>query len=499
MKTNSASASVPASKSARAEKNSGLAHWMRAVQKEIVRAGDGFHADPVHDLRVALRRCRSMVDGLRAIDPDKSWKKMRRQATELFDSLGDLRDCQVLMEWVEQLGKPDDPVTQRLLAYAKQKETECKEHARAAVARFDQEQWERLTASLPRRAARLRPGSDAFKAIALEKWTDARMRESAALKTGSPAAFHRLRISVKKLRYVVENFLPDLHEQWGSDFKKVQDWLGEIHDLDVLRDTAITIGAYATDEETAHWNHILRTERDLRIERYKAKMVGEASLWKVWRAGLPSGPDARQASLGKLQAWSSFLESDQPHSRRVARLALQIHDGLAKVGVLEGNRQRSREMLRAAAIVHEVGRHEGGKGHHKATQKMVGELDRLVGWTRQEQSMIALIARYHRGALPSSAKLREVPLEQRKQTKLLSGILRLANAFDADRDGAIRRIAVSKQNEFILIQAEGLNPESALAETIAGARHLLEITCGIPVMVRTMPGTSRKPVRLSAK
>src|SRR5215475_3284721 len=95
---------------------------MTEVPKEADKAADGFDSEAVHDLRVALRRCRSMADGFRAIDPDKDWKKMRRQATELFDSLGTLRDCQVMMEWVEKLGSQEDPVTASLLAYLRQPE-----------------------------------------------------------------------------------------------------------------------------------------------------------------------------------------------------------------------------------------------------------------------------------------------------------------------------------------------------------------------------------------
>jgi CHAD domain-containing protein len=49
---------------------------MERVLLECDRAAAGFEADPVHDLRVALRRCRSLADGLMALDPDSSWKEM---------------------------------------------------------------------------------------------------------------------------------------------------------------------------------------------------------------------------------------------------------------------------------------------------------------------------------------------------------------------------------------------------------------------------------------
>src|SRR5215469_4333716 len=47
----------------------GLRYWMLRVLQECDKVSTDFSADPVHDLRVALRRCRSMADGMMAIDP----------------------------------------------------------------------------------------------------------------------------------------------------------------------------------------------------------------------------------------------------------------------------------------------------------------------------------------------------------------------------------------------------------------------------------------------
>src|SRR5580658_8742356 len=68
----------------------GLRAWMERVLVECDRAAEGFDADPVHDLRVALRRCRSVADGLIAIDPRPGWKEMKKAGKALFQSLGDL-------------------------------------------------------------------------------------------------------------------------------------------------------------------------------------------------------------------------------------------------------------------------------------------------------------------------------------------------------------------------------------------------------------------------
>jgi CHAD domain-containing protein len=459
---------------------------MLEVPVLIARAADGLANKSVHDLRVALRRCRSMADGFRTIDPDKRWKKMRRLATSVFDSLGALRDSQVMAEWLEKLGHSDDAITRELLEHLRQQESELKQQAESALKSFDGKQWQIWSRALPLRARRLPLGSETFQSLALEKLNAARKFQSPALKTLAAPAFHRLRIGLKKFRYVVENFLPKQHQEWKDDLKQLQDLLGEIHDLDVLSDAVSQLCATQPLDERKRWEKILQSEREARIERYRQRMSGSGSLWTVWRSALPRGEAARQASLKRLQAWSSYLDSDPQHSRRVARFAVWIYDGLSQMRVLKGTQRNDRELLRAAAVVHEVGRANGDKNHHKRTESMVGQLDRVAGWTLQDMKAMARIARYHRGALPQSTKLRDIPSDQRNRITLLAAILRLANALDDDHDGAIRRVAINKSEGFVILRAEGLQAQSTLAEKIAGARHLLEVTCGLPILVRPL-------------
>ena len=43
---------------------------------------------------------------------------MKRLAKPLFSSLGDLRDTQVMLEWVAKLAEPGDPVAESLIGGA---------------------------------------------------------------------------------------------------------------------------------------------------------------------------------------------------------------------------------------------------------------------------------------------------------------------------------------------------------------------------------------------
>ena len=515
---------VPSSttRATHARKTSGLRYWMLRVLEECERVTSDFRPDPVHDLRVSLRRCRSLADGLMALDPDPDWKAMKKAGKRLFQRLGDLRDIHVMQEWVEKLeplverapspalpesksspvaasddsrphSEAPDPAAQSLLKILQQREQEQKHEAHAALEEFDRKQWRQWSKSLPARAARFRPGSPLFKHLALERWTAARELHTRALHNRSQTAFHSLRIGIKRFRYIVENFLPAEHKAWSNDLKEIQDLLGDVHDLDVLWSTAVSCHVFPDAASRNRWHERILSERAKRIERYRARMVGENSLWQVWRAALPQGKQIQALATRRMKLWANGLDPDFPHSERVASLALQLYDGLLAAGwqpALDGSSARS--SLLAAALLHEVGRSKGEKGHHKTSLDMIRAHGNPLGWKPAEFQRAAIVARFHRGALPTRKhkSLRDLLPDEQKGTIQLAAVLRLANALDAAHDGHIRRVQIEnaqtrmKGNEALIIAAEGYSPLGQSAQTIAAERHLLETVLHRPIILK---------------
>ena len=492
---------------ARPKQKLGLRAWMERVLVECDRASAGFDVDAVHDLRVALRRCRSLADGLIAIDPDSSWKEMKKAGKKIFQALGELRDMQVMEEWIEKLGTADDPdpVTGKLLDFVHARESECKQEAFKDLQQFDRKQWRQWARTLPQRASRVRPGSVVYLHLALEKWTDAYELHKHVLRTRSQVGWHELRIGIKRFRYTVENFLPRQHAQWGDDLKELQELLGEVHDLDVLWALALRsdVNAFSDVESRKRWRERLNVERGKRIARYREKMVGNQSLWRVWRAELPSGPQLRLAAMSRVRVWAGFLDPDFSHSQRVAQLALLLYDGLKNAGLMttdddaaQDSDHDSRAVLQAAALMHDVGKVRRAENHHKESYRLIRELKRPLGWSARDLELAAVVARYHRGALPRprAKTLQLLALPDRPIAIELAGILRLANALDTRNGGKGKdtgnetspRLEVSLQDHFIEIRKAGYSAMEPSAEGVAGARHLLETVLRRPVMVRTL-------------
>src|SRR3974390_3351739 len=123
------------------EEHRGLSYWMERVLKELEKVRTSPDPDAVHDLRVALRRCRSLAAEMEEVDPDPVWPEMRKLGRKLFRLLGELRDTQVLENWDGKLASDGYPVQNPLLAYLGKNEADEREAGLRAAAKFDQKAW----------------------------------------------------------------------------------------------------------------------------------------------------------------------------------------------------------------------------------------------------------------------------------------------------------------------------------------------------------------------
>ena len=464
---------------------------MDRVLEEHSNVGGALPADPIHDLRISLRRCILIADVMMDLDPGCDWKGMRKSARRTFQRLGTLRDTQVLTEWIEKLGTPGEPSTDVLLEALKKKHEQDRIDARAAIREFDRKQWRTWRRECAKHFRHVASDRAACESLVLEIWESVRDLNRRAQRSRSLLAYHRLRVGLKKFRYAMENFLPSMYPGWSPDLKLLQDLLGEVHDLTVL--DQMIVKSRSLFEETAFtaWRTKLEGERSSRLQQYRAKMAGKSSPLRVWREGLPAEKDLRSAGLARLGEWASFVTPDFPRARRTARLSLQVYDGLANCGLIGKESQiEERFILHAAALLQEVGRFKKAKAYHKESFRMIRKISPPPGWSKRDLEFAALVARFHRRALPypDHEKLRVYELPLRQSLIRLAAILRLANAFQAKPYRAIRRLQVENGPGFLVIRAEGFRERDPINAKLSVARRFLEFVFQRSVQILA-PGT----------
>ena len=465
----------------------GLVYWMERVLKELEKVQTAPDTDSVHDLRVAIRRCRSVALVMEEVDPHSSWGRMRKYPRKLFRALGGLRDTQVLEEWVGKLSTSGDPIRERLLAVFSKKEKELREEAARVAAKFDPKAWKKYERALRRRSRLVLPDSLAAECLALERLEAAKELHARALRTSKPEAWHELRIGIKKFRYTVESLLPARYGAWGEDLKRVQDLLGEVHDLSVLSESIEEVKAVEVQESKDAWKERLASETTQRLETYRQLTLGKINLYQEWRAELPQNQRLERAGMARLRATMRALDENARRSRRVSALAMRLYDGLSRThaAAVFGN-TKLRKVMRAAAQVHGIGSGLDSKKPEKAARDLLWEMETPAGWSAVEWNLMATIVRYHRGGQPEQkhngfAKLNE---EDRRKVCACAGVLRVARVLRKYGVESALGVKVEKSVDGVIVHVPGLVDTEETAAGIAAGKHLLETCLGCPLILK---------------
>jgi CHAD domain-containing protein len=270
-------------------KSIGLEVWMKQVLERVEKIEPQWDSEDIHDLRTALRRSRTMAEALSEVNPAPEWRKVKKATRGLFHALGDLRDAQVARSWIRKLGPVGDPLREHMLRLLWQQERKQRRLVETALEDFDRKNWRKWKRRLAPKARFFPLESVVFQRLALARLNEAVDLYQQARKKRSSKAWHRLRIGIKRFRYVVENFLPQRYEIWGDELKRMQDLLGEVHDFDLLRTSVRAQSSGRGQVIVAKWLARIEAERRKRLGEFLARTSREDSPWVVWRAGFQWG------------------------------------------------------------------------------------------------------------------------------------------------------------------------------------------------------------------
>jgi exopolyphosphatase/guanosine-5'-triphosphate,3'-diphosphate pyrophosphatase len=138
---------------------------------------------------------------------------------------------------------------------------------------------------------------------------------------------------------------------------------------------------------------------------------------------------------------------DMGYAERVSDLTLSLFDQTQRLLHHWGDRER--ELLWAAAMLHNCGHFVSHASHHKHSYYLI-RYGELLGFTEEEIEAIANLARYHRKSSPKKKHegYLKLPDESyRRMVSELSALLRIATALHRRPTPAIRSVAVELDSQ----------------------------------------------------
>ncbi|HEY8038898.1 MAG TPA: CHAD domain-containing protein [Polyangiaceae bacterium] len=250
---------------------------LKLVALRVLASADD--AQAVHDLRVALRRTRVVLEVGRRVLGRFHTDEVRRALRDVQRATGALRDEEVLLELVRSLGVTH-PDVQRWLESRGRREHRLRGALVAAVRAGELDDGLRLLEALL--AFRVNPSRDRRLAKLARRAVDDARREvdrRRGARPDDPEALHRLRIAYKRLRYTVDTFadvLPSDFVALAQPAARFQGRIGDLHDVDVALG-CVRRARSLSDEARTELLAALTHTREERVALY-VKELGVAAI-----------------------------------------------------------------------------------------------------------------------------------------------------------------------------------------------------------------------------
>jgi len=194
-------------------------------------------------------------------------------------------------------------------------------------------------------------------------------------------------------------------------------------------------------------------------------------------------PDVRRRSVVELAERCNYIPE---HAQCVASLATALFDATRSVHALTDH---EREWLEYAALLHDIGVHISYERHHKHSYYLIRNGD-LRGFEPDDIETIALIARYHRRAVPvrDHDGFKDLPRKRQRVVTILSAILRLAESLDRSHSQVVASLTLGDHGKDALLTLHTTG--DAELELWAASRHTepFEGVIGKPLRIVALEG-----------
>jgi len=192
-------------------------------------------------------------------------------------------------------------------------------------------------------------------------------------------------------------------------------------------------------------------------------------------------PELAESVVQSARTIGEKYRYDPRHAEHVAGLAVRLFDELQGE---HGLSPRHRLLLRVAAILHEVGGFVSNRAHHKHSYYLIANSE-VFGLRREEVQVAALVARYHRRAVPKATHVEflTLPRESRIAVSKLAAILRVADALDRGHAQQVRDFHVERRPGELAIYVRGVPDLTVERRAIKQKGDLFEDTFGLRVRI----------------
>ena len=217
--------------------------------------------------------------------------------------------------------------------------------------------------------------------------------------------------------------------------------------------------------------------------------IRDGLLLEMFRELAPDAMEPPSGRLGVVRRFARRCRYEQAHAEHVTCLALSIFDQLVELLGPPGFDEEARQILEAAAVLHDIGYLVNYKSHHRHSMYLIAHSGELDGWTPREVELVANVARYHRRSEPKSGHERYLALskEDRKLVRGLGGILRVADGLDRTHTQRVRDVRVGVSEGAIEFTLEGAGDILTDAWGAERKSHLLERYFERPPVFRFEP------------
>lgn len=178
-----------------------------------------------------------------------------------------------------------------------------------------------------------------------------------------------------------------------------------------------------------------------------------------------------------VETLSKRYRSETRHVQAVAELSLLVFDKMSKI---HGLGKEERNLLRGAAILHDVGKFINLRRHYYYSYRLIVSFD-IIGFSDREKAIMGNIVYYHSNGIPSDGQYHFARLAKKDKVTVakLAAIIRLADALDCSHRQKVSQSTVALKGNEMTIQVKVMNDYALEEWTFADKADFFEDVFGI--------------------